>query len=330
MRRHASGEDLARLDEGDLGQAKAARVRAHLAGCTRCANLSAELSEVTAMLASAPAPAMPEHLASRITDTLAAEAAQRVALEPGTEPGRRDLPSRAGGSRSWPRPWRLRLSSPAALLRTLAAAGVIAVIAGGTYAIVGQYGPTGQGGGVASGRSAVRGAGSAARSDITAGPGVAVGPNSAVPAAGPELHYRGQGGPGSVVPVATGTNFGPAHLATQVDSALSQVRAGSLAGTPSAEPSRSAAGQPSDQLGHGQPGGARFGGLQARTLAACVGRFAAGGRVLLVDVARYLGERATIIVTSRPGGTTLRTWVVGPACSGSRGDVIAERTIPAG
>ena len=66
MTRHVSVAALARFREGDLGQRRAARVSAHLSSCARCTDLSAELAGITMLLASTPAPAMPERLASRI------------------------------------------------------------------------------------------------------------------------------------------------------------------------------------------------------------------------------------------------------------------------
>jgi hypothetical protein len=305
---------LARFGDGDLSQRKAARVGGHLAGCTRCANLRAELANVTATLASVPTPAMPEHLAARISDTLATEAARRVADGPGTEPGRRELPERTAGPLHRQRrpPLRpLRLSSPV-VLRTLAAAGVIAVVAGGTYAITRQQS------GSSSSPSATLGP--------AAGPGIRAAPAGRLPVAGPELRY---GRHDSIVPVASGTNFVPERLAMQVSTVLSQAEAKRGAAPDLAPNATSAAAGNSSHASPTYPGTSQYGPLAAATLAACVGRIAAGDRVLLVDVARYQGGPATVIVTALPGTTASRAWVVGPACSGSRRDVLAQREIPA-
>ena len=52
--------------------------------------------------------------------------------------------------------------------------------------------------------------------------------------------------------------------------------------------------------------------------------------MLLVDVARYQGAPATIIVTEAAGGPE-QIWVVGTGCSASRSDVLHHaRLTPAG
>src|ERR1700730_11479292 len=116
MKRHVGAATLARFREGDLSRRRAARVGAHLTRCARCTDLSAELAGITMLLASTPVPAMPDHLAARIQDTLASEAAGRLAPDQGAPPRRR----------------RPVLASPV-VLRTLAAAGAIVVIGGGGY-----------------------------------------------------------------------------------------------------------------------------------------------------------------------------------------------------
>jgi hypothetical protein len=79
--------------------------------------------------------------------------------------------------------------------------------------------------------------------------------------------------------------------------------------------------------------GPSFGGIAVKDLQGCVTRIAAGGTVRLVDVARYQGKRATIIVVAGgaggAGGTGgTRVFVVGPGCSGSRSDLIARASLP--
>jgi hypothetical protein len=309
MKRHVGAAALARFREGDLSPRKAARVSSHLAGCARCTDLSAELAGITMLLASTQAPAMPERLAVRIQDTLAAEAARRVALDPGTEPLRRDLPGRDGGHR---RPRRRPGRWSPVMVRALAAAGAIVVAAGGGYLLISQNATNGSSGSASSAGVAAP-AGTqhrAAASRPLAGPA----------ATGPELRYGPPGGQASVVPVASGTNFVPAALAGQVTAALSQVRNGrgtlGAATTPSAAPV-------SPDLG-------RFGGVSVSALQGCVSRIAARGRVLLVDVAKYQGRQATVIVVMPQGSADRQVWVVGPACSASRSDVIARQRMPGG
>src|SRR6266581_9506263 len=76
MTRHIGAEALASYREGDLGSRKSARIRAHLAGCPRCTAIDHDLAGVTALLASAPAPAMPDQVTTRIQAALTAEAAR--------------------------------------------------------------------------------------------------------------------------------------------------------------------------------------------------------------------------------------------------------------
>ena len=80
MTRHADAEALACYRHEDLSRRRASRIRAHLAGCARCRALDEDLAGVTALLADAQPPPMPEHLAARIQTALAAEAARRVVL----------------------------------------------------------------------------------------------------------------------------------------------------------------------------------------------------------------------------------------------------------
>ena len=109
MTRHVGAEALARYREGDLRGRRSARIRAHLAGCLRCTALDEDLAGVSAMLASAPVPAMPEQVTARISAALTAEAARPARLGAGHEaeqPGRpghsRHAPTRPGpGAARW-------------------------------------------------------------------------------------------------------------------------------------------------------------------------------------------------------------------------------------
>jgi hypothetical protein len=316
MTRHIDAMVLARYREGDLSQRKAARVSAHLARCARCAELGSELADVTVLLASATAPPIPEHLDARIRTTLAAESARRAAADAGTEPGRRALPARSHRAARGPRV--PRASSPV-LLRTLAAAGAVVVLAGGGFALVHQLGSgpaQGTAGSTSSGVVAGPGPDAAPRA-----PGPAAEPDLRTPAFGPSLRYGRPGHQASFVPVSTATDFSPAALDAQVSTALSQV-SGAHAGT---------FGGSSTAAGRSSPSAAsRFGGIPLPDLQACVTRVAGGQRVLLVDLARYQGHPATIIVTAPPSPAARQVWVVGPACSASGRDVLAHRAIPGG
>lgn len=79
MADHPSTDDLADAAEGLLDPDRAARVAAHAAGCARCQETAAALARVSTVLAGEPAPVVPEAVARRLADVLAAESAHRTA-----------------------------------------------------------------------------------------------------------------------------------------------------------------------------------------------------------------------------------------------------------
>jgi anti-sigma factor RsiW len=72
---HLEYETLADLAEGLLDDEPAAAATAHLEQCAECRDRSAELVEVSRLLAEVPVPPMPAELAGRIDAAIAAEAA---------------------------------------------------------------------------------------------------------------------------------------------------------------------------------------------------------------------------------------------------------------
>jgi hypothetical protein len=64
-------------------------------------------------------------------------------------------------------------------------------------------------------------------------------------------------------------------------------------------------------------------------LAGCVRRLAGTQQLRLVDVARYDGQPAVVIVASVTGMAKVRVWVVGTGCSAQGGGVIAQLAMPA-
>ena len=70
---HYDYEVLADLAEGLLEDDEAASVNAHLDTCAECRDLSADLADVSRILAEAPVPSMPAELAERIDTAIAAE-----------------------------------------------------------------------------------------------------------------------------------------------------------------------------------------------------------------------------------------------------------------
>ncbi len=308
MKRHVGAATLARYREGDLSDRRAARIRAHLAGCRRCTALDEDLAGVSAMLASAPVPAMPEQVTARISAALTAEAARPARLGAGHEagqPGHSRHASAPGPGRRWRLP---ELLSPLAV-RAGAVAAAAAVLAGGVYGAVQLAG-----GPPASTASSASGISGPARTGLHAAAGT-----------GPPLTYTRAGHPAQFIPVSTGRDFQPGLLRSQVRSLL----------TREAGPSQPVSGPPASTT---HPGAKRsigsgsaaakpaFGGIPLAALQGCVTRIAAGRQVLLVDVDRYQGKPATIIVVGGGAGGP-RAWVVGPGCSRSDSDVIAQASL---
>jgi hypothetical protein len=349
--RHASAETIARFRAGELSARRTAKLQAHLAGCVRCAQTSADLAVVSTLLARTQAPPIPEHLSARIQNALAAEAAQRVvpgaaaeadghaapfagAAQPGGSavPGDMAVPAagppvpahertRSAGRTARvpraPRPRLAALASPVGL-RVLAAAGALAVAAGGGYALVSQLGAatgTHSRAASASGRKAAEPR--AAAGAVTAG---------SPRAFGPTMHFLRDGRRVTFTPVASSTDFQPQTLAAQANAAISAVfrqKASESQTAPAATNATATGDRPS-----------AFVGARGAQLRACVARLSAGGTVVLVDVAKFRGRPATIIVTQPPragsaAAVVRQIYVVGPACSGTRSDLLAHRSVPA-
>jgi hypothetical protein len=310
VKRHASLDELARLAADDLKPRQAARIRHHLATCAECTELNAQLSRVPAVLSAVDFGPMPENLSARIETALAIEARQRLASEPATEAGRRDLPTaRSARRRGFDRPgWRLPGLSVAAT-RALATAGAIALIGGGGYEIASHSGaPT--------------------TSSTSYAPGTSSG-NAAVPGAassqaiGAPINYGHGTDARSIQTVTSATDFEPATLAAQAVAALEAARfEGMHTGPPVI-----------NQFGNAPTAATSSGGLRATAkqhdltgpqLAGCVGRFAPGHAVQLVEDARFKGKPATIIITTAPSGRAAEVWVVGTSCSATNSDLLAH------
>ena len=314
MRRHADAETLAAFREELLPRRKAARVSAHLAVCSRCAELDAQLTEVSALLTTSTAPPMPDALTARIEAAIAAEAAARAASTAdrgvaaadgtattagGTVPvgaagrgtGSHDRAARpARPSRPPGGPGRARLA-----LRVAAVTAAVVVVAGGGYGVARLL--------TANPESAT-----------SAGAG-----NEAAPAAGghgaaSEKTPGGLGAPSAArsAPtariVSSGTNYRPGQLEAQVSTVLTQHGASAGAKTGSSPANQPAASLPA--------------------VPACVPHVTGGKRPLLVDLAKYQGRPATVIVI--PGATsgTLQAFVVADPCTATTGRVLAKATFP--
>jgi hypothetical protein len=297
MRRHSAHVEvsvLAELSAGIIDGRRAARIHAHMAGCQRCARVSAGLSEVGVLLASVPPPVMPTAVTTRLSAAITEEAIARsgtavtqVRRLAGTEPFPRS--GRAAGGRP-----RNRLASPVAV-RACAAAAAVCLVAAGGYTIVQLTSPSRPGSALPRGAN-----GGIAKHGLRIGSGsFQVGPPH----------------PGDVTPpaqlepafevVTSGTDYQPATLRSQVETELGKIGAGTATGKPAQH----------------QPTGQQAG---------CVHRLVPGVRPALVDAARYQGRPATVIALASEGGQLSQAWVVGPACAAGENDILTRVRLPAG
>jgi hypothetical protein len=288
---HPDAAALAEYRAGLTSGRRAKRLAAHVASCADCASVNDQLAAVTTVLASAPEPAMPDAVESRIMAALATEAALVTEASPVTEAPHgtaakpdtalRSVGGDSGGSRRRPG-GRSGRSGPGnrwlrpAVLASAAAACL--VLFGGVYGI------THLSSGSSSSSAASSAAGSAAagsESSPLAGaqaPGTHLEPADSVPAA-------------AFTVTASGTNYLPATLALQVRAQLARSAKTAL---PAAEAAPSA------------------------QLSACVLHLTGQLRPSLVDRATYQGKPAYVIAV------TNRAWVVGTGCTASNPELIAS------
>jgi hypothetical protein len=322
--RHPDAGVLAEFREGLLGRRRSARVRAHLAACPHCASADAGLAEVTELLASSPAPRMPEHLIARLDSALAAEAASRqqatgagastagagdgaagqvpggAAPQPDGQPDS-SLPDGHVGRRGRRPGWRPARSGGAGRRRPAvlgAAAAVMIVLAGAGYGLASlsqrHSGPS-----AATGSSAGR---SGTLNPPDEGPHRSAGTPNAPTA-----------GRAAVTPrttwhvVGSKTDYQPGALARQA------------AGLARRYPASAATAQ-----GTGTAPG-KTAGPQLR---ACVQQITGSTAAQLVDLAHYRGQPATIIVQAPSAGQPGHVWVTGPDCSAQHHELLAQASLP--
>ena len=307
MRGHANAERLAAFREGLLSRRKAARVSAHLAACSRCAGLDAQLTEVSALLTRSTAPPMPDALTARIEAAIAAEAAARAAAADGivaapatgTGARARDGAARSSGQRAG------RGARPPAgprrsilALRVAAVTAAVVVVAGGGYGVANLL-SGGPGSGTASSGAAAPNSSAKGAPQMSAG-------GLRAPAAG---SHAAVGTASAARVVSSGTNYRPAQLRSQVSAVLTRNGASAAEG---AGPGPS-------------PGNLRASPRQP----ACIPQVTGGKRPLLADLAKYRGRPATVIVVParRPG--TLRVLVVAGGCTATKSHILATTTLPA-
>lgn len=212
---HPDPDTLAEFRAGLVTGRRRAGITSHLAACDRCAGLSDQLAEILALLAAAPAPAMPGDVARRLDLVLAAEAAKRDSSE-------RTADDSPAGRASSPRPrrsWNYRLVAQ----RILVPAAAVVVLAAGGYSlsrVTGSSSPSS-----AASRSEAAPAASAAPANGIAAPASALRSRSdAIPAIEAPLKFE---------VVTSGTDFLRATLPQQLERELqrhAQVAAGTTLG----------------------------------------------------------------------------------------------------
>jgi hypothetical protein len=292
MRRHSAHVDangLAELSAGLISGRRATRIHTHLAGCQRCASVSAGLSGARVLLASVPPSPMPEVVTARLSAAIAAEAAARSAAAAAPEQltrGHTPQPAgTAGGGpprRRWPG-W----TSPVAA-RAFATAAAVCLVAAGGYAAV-QLTSSGSSGPSVS-------AGPAIRTRI----GTAAGP----------YHVGASRGGGQVqVPaqsafsvVASGIDYKRSTLSAQIESELSKL----------------------SRVGPDTQAGKAIRHTPTAQQDACALEVTSGVTPTLVDAARYQGHPATIVALKQKGNPYAQAWVVGPKCSGAQSDQLTH------
>lgn len=261
---HLDYETLADLAEGLLDDEQAASANDHLVDCDECLSRSADLADVSQLLADAPVPPLPIELAQRIDDAIAAESTAAPAAA-GTPPRRRR---------------NLRLLSAAAA----------AVVAVGGGALVGNellHSSTSPD--YTKSQAAQDPDGSSAKS---AAGGVV--PRAPAPSISQGLKpgARQVPGPGGYRLIASGVDYKGATLGSQVGTALRSKGDGSV--------------------------------TSAVGLEECVAQISKGEDPVLVDIARYNGRQATLIVLRGSDPHELDVWVVGSKCSATIPDVLAH------
>ena len=292
---HLDTDVLAEFRAGLITGRRGTRITAHLGDCERCTALDEQLAGVRSLLASVPAPAMPDSVAQRLDTVLAAEVTQRNAAR--REAAQSDQAERAGsdGTRESSAPRRpggtrgFRLVA----LRVLAPAAAVVVLGAGVYGL------SHLNLGSSSSSAASSTAGGAARP----APGAPAGAESAghlnKPAVAPSKGAVPRGIERAGFSLVTGQrNLTRANLAQQVRAELLVPPAARRTQTP------------------------------PQQLRGCVAKLADGHALELVESVRFEGRPATLVVARTGAKDT--AWVAAPDCSDTHRDVLATTTLPSG
>ena len=297
---HLDTDVLAEFRAGLTTGRRGARITAHLGGCERCTALDEQLAGVCSLLASVPAPALPDSVAQRLDTVLAAEVAQRHAAGLAAARGEAapaDQAERAGGdgTRESPAPRRpggnrgFRLPA----LRVLAPAAAVVVLGAGVYGL------SHLNLGSSSSSAASTTAGGTVRSASSVAAGAASAGHVNRPAAAPSKGAV----PGEIAragfSVVTGQrNLTRANLAQQVRAELLVPPSARRTQTPTPQ------------------------------LRGCVAKLADGHTVELVESVHFEGRPATLVVARTGAGDT--AWIAAPDCSDTHRHVLATATLTSG
>jgi anti-sigma factor RsiW len=131
---HLTTDELADAAEGLLDPERAAFAESHIADCADCQAQSEALREVTATLRAEPVAKMPEAVAQRLNEVMAAEQARRAAAS-AAKSGRESVVSRQPRTSLGTFGSDLEKPRPRWALAALAAAAVAAVIGFGAYVL---------------------------------------------------------------------------------------------------------------------------------------------------------------------------------------------------
>jgi hypothetical protein len=295
---HLDTDVLAEFRAGLITGRRGARIAGHLADCGRCTALDEQLAGLRSLLASVPAPAMPDSVARRLDTVLAAEVAQRdtaqreAVLQNRAEradgDGAREssAPRRPGGNRGF------RLLA----LRVLAPAAAVVVLAAGGYGLSRiNLGSSTESSASTSAGGAAQGAAASAAASAKSGGSVNA-PNAA-PTKG--AVSRPQGITAAGIAVVTGhANLSHADLGQQVRA--------QLAVPPSARTTQAAT---SAERG-------------------CVLGLIGHHQLELVESVRFEGGPATLVVARTGARDT--AWVAAPDCSATHRHVLDTTSLSPG
>jgi hypothetical protein len=284
--RHPDTEALAEYRAGLIGGLRRRRLAAHVAGCAQCASVSERLDAVGSMLASVPAPAVPDEVERRISAALAAEATAHQDAAHQDAAGQSAAP--LAGPRRHRRPRRPRRLRP---VMTLVPVLACLLLAGFGYLLSNIGGSSGPGGAVSAASASP--AASAPRLPAEGSGQAGSVPGALAPAAGSAPSNGARAG---FVVTASGTRYQRATLEAQVRHQMAQAA------------SRSTEGQPA----------AGGGSAPSPSLAGCVLQLTGNVPPRLVDRATYQGKPAYVIAVPA------QAWVVGLGCTAANSALITS------